>query len=50
MRRAHFILVSTCFALLVLSGYTNKKPKILIIGDSISLGFTPFVREIRRTG
>uniref|UniRef100_UPI004047827F SGNH/GDSL hydrolase family protein n=1 Tax=Mariniflexile sp. TaxID=1979402 RepID=UPI004047827F len=24
--------------------YVNKKPKILIIGDSISIGYTPFVK------
>lgn len=27
------------------SGYVQNKPKILIIGDSISIGYTPFVKE-----
>jgi len=27
-------------------GFTQKKAKILIIGDSISLGYTPFVKNI----
>lgn len=30
---------------LVTSFYTHKKQKILIIGDSISIGYTPFVHE-----
>ena len=29
----------------VLSSFYNDKPKILIIGDSISIGYTPFVKE-----
>lgn len=33
------------FSLLILSVSDNKKPKILIIGDSISLGYTPFVKK-----
>ena len=28
----------------ILSSFINKKPKILIIGDSISIGYTPFVK------
>lgn len=37
----------TLFFMLILiwSGCAKHKPKILIIGDSISLGYTPYVRE-----
>lgn len=28
-----------------LSGFTQERPRILIIGDSISIGYTPFVKE-----
>ncbi|HKI88379.1 MAG TPA: SGNH/GDSL hydrolase family protein, partial [Draconibacterium sp.] len=30
---------------LVMASFIEKKPKILIIGDSISIGYTPFVKE-----
>lgn len=33
------------FAILIFLGFTNQKPKILIIGDSISIGYTPFVKD-----
>ena len=32
-------------AVFVVSGFSNKKHKILIIGDSISIGYTPFVEQ-----
>ncbi|MCB9320955.1 MAG: SGNH/GDSL hydrolase family protein [Lewinellaceae bacterium] len=37
----------TLYFLLILiwSGCAKHKPKILIVGDSISLGYTPYVRE-----
>ena len=37
----------TLFFILILiwSGCAKHKPKILIVGDSISLGYTPYVRE-----
>ena len=35
----YFILI------LIWSGCAKHKPKILIVGDSISLGYTPYVRE-----
>ena len=37
----------TLFFMLILiwSGCAKHKPKILIVGDSISLGYTPYVRE-----
>ena len=31
--------------ILIWSGCAKQKPKILIVGDSISLGYTPYVRE-----
>lgn len=37
-----FIIV---IALFLLTGSSNKLPEVLIIGDSISLGYTPFVKE-----
>jgi len=30
---------------LALSSFTQEKPSVLIIGDSISIGYTPFVKE-----
>ena len=38
------ILLTTLFFIQSLNEYTEK-PKILIIGDSISIGYTPFVKE-----
>jgi hypothetical protein len=32
-------------ALVVFMAFSNKKPKVLIIGDSISIGYTPFVKK-----
>lgn len=29
----------------ILTSFSEKKPKVLIIGDSISIGYTPFVKE-----
>ena len=34
------------FALIILESYIPEKPKVLIIGDSISIGYTPFVKEV----
>jgi len=38
-------LLSLLLFFLQLSFYNDKKPKVLIIGDSISIGYTPFVQE-----
>ncbi len=38
-----FILILTAF--FILTSAENAKPKVLIIGDSISIGYTPFVKE-----
>lgn len=39
------ILVFTLLLALWLSSFNRQKPQILIIGDSISIGYTPFVQE-----
>lgn len=31
--------------LFIMTAFNEKKPKVLIIGDSISIGYTPFVKE-----
>ncbi len=42
-------IFTTIFLLITLAAFTAsssaEKPRILIIGDSISIGYTPFVRE-----
>lgn len=38
-------ILSVGAILLVSLGYTYQKPKILIIGDSISIGYTPYVKK-----
>ena len=37
-------IIFVMFIMAVISSCTGEKPKILIIGDSISLGYTPFVK------
>ena len=34
--------------LIILTGADNTKPKVLIIGDSISGGYTPYVKELMK--
>lgn len=41
MKRFNFILI----LLVLVASCKQENPKILIIGDSISIGYTPFVRE-----
>lgn len=44
--KRHFYLCLMIIALItLLSGHQPVQPKILIIGDSISIGYTPFVQE-----
>ncbi len=47
MKKKYSLIITTIFfALLFLSvGFINKKTKVLIIGDSISIGYTPFVQS-----
>ena len=44
MKRYIFAIL-VCF---ILTGAVNTKPKVLIIGDSISLGYTPYVKELMK--
>jgi len=41
--KIYFTFIIAIF--LVMTAFNEKKPKILIIGDSISIGYTPFVKE-----
>lgn len=38
-----FLIIA--ITVVLLSSFIEDKPRILIIGDSISIGYTPFVRE-----
>lgn len=38
------IAVSIVILALTIFSFNNKKPRILIVGDSISIGYTPFVK------
>ncbi|MBT8181314.1 MAG: SGNH/GDSL hydrolase family protein [Eudoraea sp.] len=42
LRSRSFIIT---ILVVLLSSFTQDKPRILIIGDSISMGYTPFVKE-----
>lgn len=39
------VVISLCLALIVLSSFRQEKKKVLIIGDSISIGYTPYVQK-----
>ena len=41
----HKLILFLTVILIISLGFTNEKPKILIIGDSISIGYTPFVKK-----
>ena len=45
MNMSRMIWILT-FSALILTGFVQDKAKILIIGDSISIGYTPFVKEM----
>lgn len=45
MKRINLFLIVSSFFIFILFGFTERKTKILIIGDSISLGYTPFVMK-----
>lgn len=40
-----FIVTTALLILVCLTSFSTKEPAILIIGDSISIGYTPFVKE-----
>jgi len=46
MKKTSLLLIVCGIATLLFFGFIEKKPKVLIIGDSISLGYTPFVKQI----
>jgi len=39
------LLLICCICIILLTSLSKKKQKVLIIGDSISIGYTPFVKE-----
>ena len=41
MKNGKMLVCAIC--IFMLTSFSEKKPKILIIGDSISIGYTPFV-------
>jgi len=43
MKKKELFIYVVC--LLILTSFSEKKPRILIIGDSISIGYTPFVKS-----
>ncbi len=43
--KTKMILIIPLLVVLITSGFSNKKPRILIIGDSISIGYTPVVEQ-----
>lgn len=43
MKRVYFLIIS--FTITLLSCSYNSKPKILVIGDSISIGYAPFLKN-----
>ncbi len=45
MYKTKFYLVSIILIFSLLTGCSDRKQKILIIGDSISIGYTPFVKK-----
>ncbi len=53
MERREFLLKSTAGVGLIVSknmmAFSAQLPNVLIIGDSISIGYTPFVRELLKT-
>jgi hypothetical protein len=46
MKKTNLVLMVCCITVLLFFGFTEKQQKVLIIGDSISLGYTPFAKEI----
>jgi lysophospholipase L1-like esterase len=44
-KKQYFFGFLLLFTALFLTAFMNNKPKILIIGDSISIGYTPFVKK-----
>ncbi|KAA5825143.1 SGNH/GDSL hydrolase family protein [Algibacter amylolyticus] len=45
MIKTKVLLILTAVMFVFMTSFSFKQPKILIIGDSISLGYTPFVKQ-----
>lgn len=45
MKKMGLMIVANMIILALFFGFTGSKAKVLIIGDSISQGYTPFVKE-----
>lgn len=45
MKRSRFLLFLATAALGLTSGHAAEKPRVLILGDSISIGYTPVVQQ-----
>lgn len=45
MKQRIFVIITLFFVLLISMAFTPKEKKVLIIGDSISIGYTPYVKE-----
>jgi len=45
MKKTGVIILVYCLVLMIVSSFIEKKPKVLIIGDSISIGYTPYVKQ-----
>jgi hypothetical protein len=42
----HFLTIVAAISLAGCAGHPDTRPKVLIIGDSISLGYTPYVKQL----
>ena len=45
MKKSRLVLIICSITAILFFGFTEKQTKVLIIGDSISLGYTPFVKK-----
>lgn len=46
MKKTNLLILVCSITMLLFFGFTEKKPKVLIVGDSISLGYTSTVKQI----
>jgi lysophospholipase L1-like esterase len=46
MKKTNLLVMVCSITVLLFFGFTEKQQKVLIIGDSISLGYTPTVKEL----
>lgn len=45
MFKTKIFLISTALMVVFITAFNSEKPKVLIIGDSISIGYTPFIKQ-----